>query len=131
MSLNVNNFINERVAVIEISGILTASSFHLCIYCVQQRAQCGFLTKEELDLVLMGFVSSAILDSKVVKDGCHHNPAKCRHVTMGYKHHCVDVYFCMALERIVCRTSKTTTRRRAYKHVYTKTINAFLTCHAI
>ena len=44
-------------------------------YYIQQRAQSSFLTKDELDLVLMSFVSSAMLDSKVVKDGRHLNPA--------------------------------------------------------
>ena len=41
--------------------------------------------------MLMGFVSSAMLDSEVVKDGRHQNSAKRRRVTMGYKHHGLDV----------------------------------------
>lgn len=58
---------------------------------IERRAQCSFLSKDELDLVLMGFVSSAMLDSEVVKNGRHQNPAKRRRLTMGYKHHGLDV----------------------------------------
>ena len=58
---------------------------------IERRAQCSFLTKDELDLVLMGFISSAILDSEAVIDGRHQNPAKRRRITMGYKHHGKDV----------------------------------------
>ena len=58
---------------------------------IEQRAQCSFLSKDELDLVLMGFVSSAMLDSEVVKNGRHQNPAKRRRLMMGYKHHGLDV----------------------------------------
>ena len=32
-----------------------------------------------------------MMDNEVVKDSHHHNTAKRRHVTMGYKHHGVDV----------------------------------------
>lgn len=58
---------------------------------IERRAQCSFLSKDELNLVLMGFVSSAMLDSEVVKNGRHQNPAKRRRLTMGYKHHGLDV----------------------------------------
>jgi len=58
---------------------------------IERRAQCSFLTKDELDLVLMGFISSAMLDSDVVKDGRHVNPAKRRRLTMAYKHHGKEV----------------------------------------
>lgn len=58
---------------------------------IEHRAQCNFLTKNELDLVLMGFVSSAMLDSDAVKDGRHLNPAKRRRLTMAYKHHGIEV----------------------------------------
>ena len=58
---------------------------------IERRAQCSFLSKDELDLVLMGFVSFAMLGSEVVKNGRHQNPAKCRHVTKEYKHRGLDV----------------------------------------
>ena len=44
---------------------------------IELHVQCNLLTHDELDLVLMGFLSSAILDSDDVKD--------------GYMHHGVDV----------------------------------------
>lgn len=57
-------------------------------------------------MALMGFISSAILDSDVVKDGHHQNLAnvpKC--LTMRYKHHDLEVHrktflVCMALGHI-------------------------------
>ena len=54
---------------------------------IERRTQCSFLTKEKLDLALMGFVSSAMLKTDSVKDGRHVNPAKCKRLTMTYKHH--------------------------------------------
>lgn len=58
---------------------------------IEHRAQCSFLTKDELDLVLMGFISSAVLGTDTVKDGRHTNPAKRRRLTMAYKHHGMEV----------------------------------------
>ena len=58
---------------------------------IEMRAHCSLLTKDELDLVLMGFISSSMLDSDAVKDGRHQHPAKRRHITMAYKHHGVEV----------------------------------------
>lgn len=54
-------------------------------------AQCSLLTHDELDPVLMGFLSSAMLDSDNVKDGRHQKPAKRRCLTISYMHHGVDV----------------------------------------
>jgi len=48
------------------------------------------LSKDELDLMLMGFISSAMFNSDV-KDGRHQNPAKRKHLTMAYKHYGVEV----------------------------------------
>ena len=39
----------------------------------------------------MGFVFLTMLDTEAVKNGRHLNPAKRRCVTMGYKHHGVNV----------------------------------------
>ena len=58
---------------------------------IEMRAHCSFLTKGELDLVLMGFISSASLDSEAVKDGRHHNTAKRKRLTMTYKHHGMEI----------------------------------------
>ena len=58
---------------------------------IEMRAHCSFLTKDELDLALMGFISSAILDSETVKDGRHQHPAKRKRLTMTYKHHGMEV----------------------------------------
>ena len=58
---------------------------------IEMRAQCSLLTHDELDLVLMGFLSSAILDSDEVKDGRHQKPAKRKRLTISYTHHGVDV----------------------------------------
>ena len=96
-------------------------------HCIQRRAQCSFLTKDELDLVSMDFISSVMMDTEVVKDGRHHNTA----VLVILLHYYSP--FCMELERIASKTSKITARKRAYKHMYTKTLNALLTmpCHAM
>ena len=58
---------------------------------VELRAQCGLLTHDELDLVLMGFTSSAMVDSNDIRDGRHQNPPKRKRLTMLYKHHGIDV----------------------------------------
>ena len=42
-------------------------------------------------MVLIGFISSAVLDSDAVKAGHHQNPAKRKRHRMEYKHHGVDV----------------------------------------
>ena len=59
-------------------------------YYIELRAQCSLLTHDELDLVLMGFLSSTMLDSDNVKDGRHQKPAKRRRLTISYMHHGVD-----------------------------------------
>ena len=60
-------------------------------YYIELCAQCSLLTHDELDLVLMGFLSSTMLDSDNVKDGRHQKPAKRRRLTISYMHHGVDV----------------------------------------
>ena len=55
-------------------------------YIIDMRAQCR-LSHDELDLVLMGFIASAMLDSDGIRDGRHQNTAKRRCVTMSFKHH--------------------------------------------
>ena len=56
-------------------------------YIIELRAQCSLLSHDELDLVLMGFISSAMLDSDDIRDGRHQNSAKRRRITMSFKHH--------------------------------------------
>ena len=56
-------------------------------YIIEMRAQCSLLSHDELDLVLMGFISSTMLDSDGIRDGRHQNSAKRRRVTMSFKHH--------------------------------------------
>ena len=60
-------------------------------YIIDMRAQCSLLSHDELDLVLMGFIASAMLDSDGIRDGRHQNTAKRRRVTMSFKHHGLDV----------------------------------------
>ena len=69
----------------------TCSKLFSLEHFIEMRAQCSFLTKDELDLVLMGFISSSMLDSDAVKDGCHQHSAKRRRITMAYKHHGIEV----------------------------------------
>ena len=45
---------------------------------IEMRAQCSFLTKDELDLLLMRFTSSAMLDIDTDNNGRHQQPAKRR-----------------------------------------------------
>ena len=64
-----------------------------------------------------------MLDNEVVKDGHHHNPAKHRRVTMGEAPWCRCVQKTLFLHGIGkdrLQNVKTTTRRRAYKHMYTQ-----------
>ena len=58
---------------------------------IEMRAQCSFLTKDELDLMLMGFTSSAMLGTDTIKDGRHQHPSKRGQVTMSFKHHGLEV----------------------------------------
>ena len=95
-------------------------------------AQSSLLSHDELDLIIMGFISSAMLDSDSTKDGRHQNPAKRKRLTMSYKHHGVDVckktfLFCMALVRTDYRLLKTATKRKGYRYENTKTLNGYLT----
>ena len=56
-------------------------------YIIEMRAQCSLLSHDEFDLVFMGFISSAMLDSDDIRDGRHQNSAKRRRITMSFKHH--------------------------------------------
>ena len=82
--------------------------------------------------MLMSFVSYAKLDSEVVKDGPHQNPAKRRHVTIGYKHHDSDArkrtfLFCMALDQNVKEHNK---EEGLQAHTHIKTLNILtMPCH--
>ena len=54
---------------------------------IQTRAQANFLTHDELDLVLLGQIESAVLLTPTVIDGRHSNTTERSRVTMKYKHH--------------------------------------------
>ena len=47
-------------------------------YIIDMCAQCSLLSHDELDLVLMGFIASAMLNSDSFRDGSHQNTAKRR-----------------------------------------------------
>ena len=65
------------------------SSLFTLDYIIEMCAQCNLLSHDELDLVLMGFISSAMLDSDGIKNGRHQNSAKQRSITicMLFKYH--------------------------------------------
>ena len=56
-------------------------------YIIEMHAQCSLLSHDELDLVPMGFISSAMLDSDDISDGRHQKSAKRRRITISFKHH--------------------------------------------
>ena len=93
MSAHVRCFINAPVAVIKIKATPAASYLGQAVpvfpleHFIEMRAQCSFVTKDELDLILMVYISSVMLDSDAVKGGHHLQAAKCRRITTAYKHH--------------------------------------------
>ena len=89
-------------------------------YIIEMRAQCNLLSHDELDLVLMGFISSTMLDSDGIRDGRHQNSANedvspC-HLSimaiMSVKRHFSSY---MALAMIDSRLSRNTIKNRGYK----------------
>ena len=60
-------------------------------YIIDMRAQCSLLSHDELDLVLMGLIASAMLNSDSIRDGRHQNKAKRRRVTISFKHHGLNI----------------------------------------
>ena len=47
------------------------SSLFTLDYIIEMHAQHSLLSHDELDVVLMGFISSAMLDSDGIRNGCH------------------------------------------------------------
>ena len=58
---------------------------------VQTRAQANFLTRDELNLVILGYIQSAALLTTTIIDDRHANPAARNRVTMKYKHRGVSI----------------------------------------
>ena len=63
------------------------SSLFTLDYIIEMHAQHSLLSHDELDLVLMEFISSAMLDSDGIRNGRHQNSAKWSSVTMLFKYH--------------------------------------------
>ena len=71
--------------LVEPDGSPCSSQFPVEHY-IETRAQASFLTHDELDLVLLGYIESAALLTTTIIDGRHINPATRNRVTMKYKH---------------------------------------------
>ena len=71
---------------------------------IQLRAQSSFLTRDELDLTLIGSIMSTVIQDDYVRDGRHKNTKRRKQTTTSYmpmvmryvKKH---LHFCMALVR--------------------------------
>ena len=68
-------FYTNTCACDKAQGNLCSTLFTLD-YIIDMRAKCSLLSHDELDLVLMGFITSALLDSDSIRDGHHQNTAK-------------------------------------------------------
>jgi len=79
-----------KCALLEPDGSPCSILFSVEHY-IESHAQGEFLTHDELDVVLMGYIESAALPTPTVTDGRHINPAKRSRVTMKYKHHGVTI----------------------------------------
>ena len=59
---------------------------------IQLRAQSSFLTRDELDLTLIGSIMSTMIKDDYVRDGRHKNPKKRKQITTSYMHHGHEIY---------------------------------------
>ena len=54
---------------------------------IQLRAQSSFLTRDELDLTLIGAIMSTVIQDDYVRDGRHKNPKRRKQTRTSYMHH--------------------------------------------
>ena len=81
------------------------SSLFTLEHYIQLRAQSSFLTRDELDLTLIGAIMCTVIQDEYVRDGCHKNPKRRKQTTTSYMHHGHEIckkhlHFCMALVKI-------------------------------
>ena len=58
---------------------------------IQLRAQSSFLTRDELDLTLIGSIMSTLIQDDYVRDGRHKNPKRRKQMTTLYMHHGYEI----------------------------------------
>lgn len=63
------------------------SSLFLLEHYIELRAQSSFLTRDELDLTLIGAIMSTLIHDDYVRDGRHKNPKRRKQTTTSYMHH--------------------------------------------
>ena len=68
------------------NGSPCSSLFPLEHY-IQLRAQSSFLTRDELDLTLIGAIMSTVIQDDYVRDGRHKNPKRRKQTRTSYMHH--------------------------------------------
>ena len=68
------------------NGSPCSSLFPLEHY-IQLRAQSSFLTRDELDLTLIGAIMSTVIHDDHVRDGRHKNPKRRKQTRTSYMHH--------------------------------------------
>ena len=72
---------------------------------IQLRAQSSFLTRDELDLTLIGSIMSTVIQDKYIRDGRHKHPKRRKQVKTSFMHHGHEIckkkllHFCMPLVR--------------------------------
>ena len=54
---------------------------------IQLRAQSNFLTRDELDLTLIGSIMSTVIQDEYIRDGRHKNPKRRKQVKTSFMHH--------------------------------------------
>ena len=98
---------------------------------IQHRTQASLLTRQELDLVLLGSIMTTVLDRDSIVDG-RHIPAKrrnCHHVTciVDTVYAKVLTHFCMAWEQSTGLSPlKSTTLKMAWKPGSTRILGSYL-----
>ena len=85
---------------------------------IEMQAQYSFLTKDELDVMLLGFISSAMMLSKMAVINIPPNVDESQWPTNTMVQKCAEKpsFFCMALGRTAFRVLRITTRLKIYKY---------------
>jgi len=82
---DIEAFVNSTCGCDLAPGDLPCSGLFSVQHYVTVRAQCCLLSKEELDMVLMGSIMSTVNNGDNIHDG-RHKPAKRKRVTVNFMH---------------------------------------------
>ena len=82
---DIEAFVNSTCGCDLAPGDLPCSGLFSVQHYMTVRVQCCLLSKEELDMVLMGSIMSTVINGDNIHDG-RHKPAKRKRVTVNFMH---------------------------------------------